>query len=90
MLKLVGVSKLHQSGDIQTPALELLDIPSHGEYGFEGQNVAVLLADEPTGNLDTAHTTVVMVTHSPDHAAQASRTLHLLDGRVMVDALQAA
>jgi putative ABC transport system ATP-binding protein len=66
---------------------------------------AMLLADEPTGNLDTAHgdevmrllrninadgTTVVMVTHSPAHAAQASRTLHLLDGRVVVDALQAA
>ncbi len=66
---------------------------------------ALLLADEPTGNLDTAHgndvmrllrninaegTTVVMVTHSPAHAAQASRTLRLLDGRVVVDALQAA
>jgi putative ABC transport system ATP-binding protein len=66
---------------------------------------AMLLADEPTGNLDTAHgdevmrllrdinaegTTVVMVTHSPSHAAQASRTLHLLDGRIVVDALQAA
>ena len=65
----------------------------------------LLLADEPTGNLDTAHgndvmrllrninaegTTVVMVTHSPAHAAQASRTLRLLDGRVVVDALQAA
>jgi putative ABC transport system ATP-binding protein len=68
-------------------------------------NPAILLADEPTGNLDTAHgdevmrllrqinaegTTVVMVTHSPSHAAQASRTLHLLDGRVVVDALRAA
>lgn len=66
---------------------------------------AMLLADEPTGNLDTAHgdevmrilrqinadgTTVVMVTHSPAHAAQASRTLRLLDGRIFVDALQAA
>jgi putative ABC transport system ATP-binding protein len=66
---------------------------------------AVLLADEPTGNLDTAHgdevmrllrtinaegTTVVMVTHSPSHAAQASRTVRLLDGRIVVDALQAA
>jgi putative ABC transport system ATP-binding protein len=66
---------------------------------------ALLLADEPTGNLDTAHgnevmrllrtinaegTTVVMVTHSPAHAAQAARTLRLLDGRIVVDALRAA
>ena len=41
-------------------------------------------------SINAQGTTVVMVTHSPDHAAQASRTLHLLDGRVMVDALQAA
>jgi putative ABC transport system ATP-binding protein len=226
MLKFVGISKIHQAGEIQTTALDridleieageyvaitgpsgcgkstvlgilgLLDVPSQGEYWFEGQNVAgwsearlnrlrrgrigfifqsfnlieeltvfenvelaleyngtaarerharvtamldklgvghrashrpsqlsggqqqrvaiaralvagpaLLLADEPTGNLDTAHgdevmrllrtinaegTTVVMVTHSPDHAAQASRTLKLLDGRIIVDALQAA
>ncbi len=66
---------------------------------------ALLLADEPTGNLDSAHgdevmrllrsinaegTTVVMVTHSPAHAAQASRTVRLLDGRIVVDALQCA
>jgi putative ABC transport system ATP-binding protein len=226
MLKLNGVSKVHQAGEVQTRALDgidieidageyvaitgpsgcgkstllsllgLLDVPTEGDYFFEGRNVAgwsetklnelrrgrvgfifqsfnlieelsvfenvelaleytamgkherrervtamltrlgiahraghrpsqlsggqqqrvaiaralvagpaVLLADEPTGNLDTAHgdevmrllrtinaegTTVVMVTHSPAHAAQASRTLHLLDGRVVVDALQAA
>ena len=226
MLKLVGVSKIHVAGTVQTTALDridleieageyvaitgpsgcgkstllgllgLLDVPSNGDYWFDGTNVAgwseaklnrlrrgrigfifqsfnlieelsvfenvelaleyngtparerrarvaamleklgiahranhrpsqlsggqqqrvaiaralvagpaVLLADEPTGNLDTAHgdevmrllrtinaegTTVVMVTHSPDHAAQASRTLHLLDGRIMADALQAA
>jgi putative ABC transport system ATP-binding protein len=226
MLKLSGVSKIHQTGEVQTTALDridveitageyvaitgpsgcgkstllsvlgLLDVPSSGEYWFEGQDVAgwseaklnelrrgrvgfifqsfnlieelsvyenvelaleytstpaaerrervkamleklgvahraghrpsqlsggqqqrvaiaralvagpaLLLADEPTGNLDTAHgdevmrllrqineegTTVVMVTHSPAHAAQASRTLHLLDGRVVVDALRAA
>jgi putative ABC transport system ATP-binding protein len=226
MIKLSGVSKIHQTGEVQTTALDridveisageyvaitgpsgcgkstllsllgLLDVPNSGEYWFEGQNVAgwseaklnelrrgrvgfifqsfnlieelsvyenvelaleytntpaaerrervkamleklgvahraghrpsqlsggqqqrvaiaralvagpaLLLADEPTGNLDTAHgdevmrllrqineegTTVVMVTHSPAHAAQASRTLHLLDGRVVVDALRTA
>jgi len=226
MLKLSGVSKIHQAGEVQTRALDqidleieageyvaitgpsgcgkstllsllgLLDVPSQGQYLFDGQDVsgwsearlnrlrrgrigfifqsfnlidelnvfenvelaleytgikgrerrervqamlerlgvahrakhkpsqlsggqqqrvaiaralvagpALLLADEPTGNLDTAHgdevmrmlrtinaegTTVVMVTHSPSHAAQASRTLDLLDGRIMVDAEKAA
>jgi putative ABC transport system ATP-binding protein len=57
----------------------------------------VLLADEPTGNLDTtmtaqimqlllqinaAGTTILMVTHNPQLAQQAHRQLHLVDGRI--------
>jgi putative ABC transport system ATP-binding protein len=60
----------------------------------------VLLADEPTGNLDTtmAHqvmelleqihatgTTIVMVTHDPDLAMRAERNIHLIDGRVSAE-----
>lgn len=66
---------------------------------------SLILADEPTGNLDTANgeavmgmlsaaaaagVTVVMVTHSPAHAAQAQRTIRLLDGRVVSETLLAA
>ena len=65
----------------------------------------VILADEPTGNLDTANgnavmellinvakagTTVVMVTHSLTYAAIAARTIKLLDGRVVSETLLAA
>jgi putative ABC transport system ATP-binding protein len=65
----------------------------------------LILADEPTGNLDTANgeavmelltglasggTTVVMVTHSLVHAAAAKRTIKLLDGRVVSETLLAA
>lgn len=62
---------------------------------------SVLLADEPTGNLDTAHSqeimdllttfnhergiTVVMVTHEPEMAAYANRVVRFVDGRVVAD-----
>jgi len=66
---------------------------------------SLILADEPTGNLDTANgeavmgllkqaasegVTVVMVTHSLVHAAQAQRTIRLLDGRVVSETQLAA
>jgi putative ABC transport system ATP-binding protein len=68
-------------------------------------NPSLILADEPTGNLDTANgeavmtllkdaagagVTVVMVTHSLVHAAEAQRTIKLLDGRVVSETLLAA
>lgn len=65
----------------------------------------LLLADEPTGNLDTRNgeavmeflkaapaqgTTVIMVTHSLTHAAEAQRTIRLLDGRIVSETQMAA
>ncbi len=66
---------------------------------------AVLLADEPTGNLDTKTSreimelitslnrdhgiTVIMVTHEDDIAAYARRTLRFVDGRIQTDSLAA-
>jgi putative ABC transport system ATP-binding protein len=68
-------------------------------------NPKLILADEPTGNLDTQHgeevmkmlqalnaegSTIVMVTHSPAHADYASRVVNMLDGRVLQERRRAA
>ena len=65
----------------------------------------LILADEPTCNLDTNHgeevmkmlqtlnaqgSTIVMVTHSPSHADYASRVVNMLDGRILQERRRAA
>jgi putative ABC transport system ATP-binding protein len=68
-------------------------------------NPSILLADEPTGNLDSktgaeimglfarlheGGNTIVLVTHEPDVAAHAFRTIHIRDGQVEKDITRAA
>lgn len=82
----------------------------HQLSGGQQQRVAVaraivakpklILADEPTGNLDSQHgtevmrllselnnagTSILMVTHSPTYAEYAHRTIHLLDGKIVTE-----
>ncbi len=94
--------------------LELVGLASRAKHkpaqlsGGQQQRVAVaravvgdpklIVADEPTGNLDTKNgedvmdmlatlndqgATVLMVTHSPSHAGRAHRLVSLLDGRIV-------
>jgi putative ABC transport system ATP-binding protein len=68
-------------------------------------NPSILLADEPTGNLDSktgveimalfdrlhkGGNTIVLVTHEPDVAAYAHRSIHIRDGQVENDVKRAA
>jgi len=96
LLRLLGIS-------------ERLDHKPSALSGGEQQRVAIaravvnhpsiLLADEPTGNLDTANSqavlsvlrdlnnrlgqTILMITHNPDAAAYGHRTVHMRDGRIV-------
>jgi putative ABC transport system ATP-binding protein len=70
-----------------------------------GGDPSILLADEPTGNLDSANgeavmdllrelhrggATICMVTHDPRYARYADRSIHLFDGRVVEESTEAA
>lgn len=70
-----------------------------------GGDPAILLADEPTGNLDSANgeavmdllrelhrggATICMVTHDPRYARYADRNIHLFDGRVVEESNETA
>ena len=109
-----------QRRNLVREALELVGLSARAKHkpdqlsGGQQQRVAVaravvgnpklILADEPTGNLDSKNgeevlgmlttlneqgTTVLMVTHSPSHAARAHRIVNLLDGRVVASAAAA-
>jgi len=114
----VGVPRAERRERIAA-ALERVDLAHRARHmpkqlsGGQQQRVAVaralvanpklILADEPTGNLDTANgeavmemltrimnggTTIVMVTHSEEHSKRAHRVVNMLDGR-LVDSTEA-
>ena len=103
-----------QRRNLVREALELVDLSSRTKHrpeqlsGGQQQRAAVaravvndpslILADEPTGNLDTKNgedvmgmletlheqgATILMVTHSPRYSARADRVVNLLDGRIV-------
>ena len=108
-----GMSRA-QRRNLVREALELVDLSSRARHrpeqlsGGQQQRAAVaravvndpslILADEPTGNLDTKNgedvmemletlheqgATILMVTHSPSLSARADRIVNLLDGRIV-------
>jgi putative ABC transport system ATP-binding protein len=102
-----------------TEVLEQMEIVARKNHfpqqlsGGQQQRVAVaravvarpklILADEPTGNLDSSHgdevmkllselheagTTILMVTHSPTYAEYSHRIVHLFDGQIVSENIQ--
>jgi putative ABC transport system ATP-binding protein len=119
-LRCLNVPRLERQERVRE-VLELVDLQRRAKHlpmqlsGGQQQRVAIaravvgdpklIVADEPTGNLDSRHgeevldmlttlhqqgTTILMVTHSHAHAGRADRILHMLDGRLVSDKAQAA
>ncbi len=109
----LGIAKKERQARVQE-ALELVGLEARSRHkpqelsGGQQQRVAVarsvvsqpklILADEPTGNLDTKNgdevmamldrlkakgVTILMVTHSPEHGQRADRIIEMLDGEVV-------
>ncbi len=116
-LELAGVSDAFERAEAELASVGLGDRVHHYPSqmsGGEQQRVAlaraaaprpdILLADEPTGNLDGANgqaimdmlfglrdlhgSTLVLVTHAPDLAARCDRVVTLRDGRIEADTVQ--
>lgn len=114
LLTHLSAAQRKRNAEIALTLVGLADRRSHRPNELSGgqqQRVAIaraivsrptlLVADEPTGNLDTARSheimdlltrlnqelglTIVMVTHEPDIAAYAGRTIRFLDGHVASD-----
>ena len=119
LLKKMGAAERAKRANLALTLVGLGDRTSHKPKELSGgqeQRVAiaraivtdplVLLADEPTGNLDTARSheimelltrlnderdlTIIMVTHEPDMAAFAHRTIRFVDGHIESDTLREA
>ena len=114
----LGVSLAHRKKCVSEMLEQLALMPRKNHFpqqlsGGQQQRVAVaravisnpkiILADEPTGNLDSSHgddvmkilvdlnengTTIVMVTHSPAYAEYANRVIHLFDGHIVTENLK--
>jgi len=108
----------HQRANVALDKVELGDRKSHRPNELSGgqrqrvaiaralvNNPSILLADEPTGNLDSktgveimnlfarlheTGNTIILVTHEPDVAAHAHRVIHIRDGQVEKDVSRAA